>query len=706
VVTCSLYSALTFPTNASADEDTQTQTENPIVPDLDGQTWATSGVIDDTIPAPTQTHADQSNPYSNGYKLKIDPNNLDENALQPLAGASDPSFDMRAAAPDQLTAVKHQQQTGTCWAHAAIASEETSILRNKANGSLTGVNLSNSTPLSRMQLIRAVFSADVVGTTPDGASACQRGGNYSMVISALSKWYGPALESDYPWADSSVDGDANCPTNTPPNTFPVDNAQKTTSLAHLKTSNVYLGYKELTSAGGTDNQALAQQNLIKQSIYKNGSLAVIYNADATEKPESPYWDNTHFAQFRGTVPNGNDGDNAPNHGVAVIGWDDNFAIANFNALNPPPSPGAWLIRNSWGTGTNNGYFWLSYYDGSIMQFTSFEFAPTNNYDVQQSYDNNVGLNWVSNGTQKVYGSNIFTVPQNGGKISTLNAVSAYLMPDYLTGVGGGSASISVYKNVPAGGAPTSGQLAWSTNYTGQGGYITLDIPSAIDLAPGTRYAVVVKADELPQEAEITFVHGISLSINSGESYYSPNGSSWADVKTLNSSLYNFNIRGFLKNTTRTPSCATLNLSLGTYPNCGNPVTLYRAAKLNGAGYFYTMNYAEYLTVSQFGMRPEGAGYQVSPVALPGLVPVYRAAHLTNGGYFYTMSLPEFNTTPSYGYRKEGVAFYVSPSAVSGSTAVYRGAKLQGGYFYTMSVPEYNTIQNFGMRKEGLAWYAW
>jgi hypothetical protein len=134
--------------------------------------------------------------------------------------------------------------------------------------------------------------------------------------------------------------------------------------------------------------------------------------------------------------------------------------------------------------------------------------------------------------------------------------------------------------------------------------------------------------------------------------------------------------------------------------------LYRAAKLNGAGYFYTANYSEYLTVQYNGMRPEGIAYYVSLNPQPGFQPVYRAAHLSNGGYFYTMNLAEYNTTPSYGYRKEGVAFYASPSPASGTRPVYRAAKFIGGYFYTQNVPEYNTVPNFGMRKEGLAWYAY
>lgn len=56
-----------------------------------------------------------------------------------------------------------------------------------------------------------------------------------------------------------------------------------------------------------------------------------------------------------------------NHGVAVVGWDDNFAVSNF--VTAPAKPGAFLVKNSWGAdeafsyrldGQPTGYYWISY----------------------------------------------------------------------------------------------------------------------------------------------------------------------------------------------------------------------------------------------------------------------------------------------------------------------------------------------------------
>ena len=98
----------------------------------------------------------------------------------------------------------------------------------------------------------------------------------------------------------------------------------------------------------------------------------------------------------------------PNHAVTIIGWDDNYPRENFNKDHMPPENGAFLVKNSWGSGeeefpnkgygnwgilvptkyvegnivTNDkgepvmvgsGYFWLSYYDKTICVPETFVF---------------------------------------------------------------------------------------------------------------------------------------------------------------------------------------------------------------------------------------------------------------------------------------------------------------------------------------------
>lgn len=51
------------------------------------------------------------------------------------------------------------------------------------------------------------------------------------------------------------------------------------------------------------------------------------------------------------------------HAMCIVGWDDDFALSNFDCTYRPnpTTPGAILIKNSWGTKyEDGGYYWISY----------------------------------------------------------------------------------------------------------------------------------------------------------------------------------------------------------------------------------------------------------------------------------------------------------------------------------------------------------
>lgn len=58
--------------------------------------------------------------------------------------------------------------------------------------------------------------------------------------------------------------------------------------------------------------------------------------------------------------------NTTNHGLSVVGWDDNYPATGFGVT--APGNGAWLVKNSYGSGDTrlgSGYMWVSYFDGSM-----------------------------------------------------------------------------------------------------------------------------------------------------------------------------------------------------------------------------------------------------------------------------------------------------------------------------------------------------
>lgn len=78
-----------------------------------------------------------------------------------------------------------------------------------------------------------------------------------------------------------------------------------------------------------------------------------------------------------------------NHDVVIVGWDDAFAASNFASA--PAGPGAFIVRNSWGTGFGQaGYFHVSYYDTTLarggynMAFAAA--VPADDYNRVYQYD--------------------------------------------------------------------------------------------------------------------------------------------------------------------------------------------------------------------------------------------------------------------------------------------------------------------------------
>ncbi len=88
---------------------------------------------------------------------------------------------------------------------------------------------------------------------------------------------------------------------------------------------------------------------------------------------SPQYNASSYAYYDPTVTQ-------VDHGVAIVGWNDNYAASNF--IDKPSGNGAWIVKNSWGTGWGDGgYFYVSYYDANIGQYNAaFTSQPTSNYN--------------------------------------------------------------------------------------------------------------------------------------------------------------------------------------------------------------------------------------------------------------------------------------------------------------------------------------
>ncbi len=235
-------------------------------------------------------------------------------------------YDLREQ--NRLTPVKNQNPWGTCWAHASLASMES-----------TFKTLHSDSVLDLSEMFVAYF---VYGDTRPGKSfslnyenqnILDQGGNSDKVI-ALTSRLGCVRESILPYPSRQY-------TYTDPDKFPEEYPTLPVRLKDSYSIGDLIGDKIM--------------NVVKDLVIKYGALSISYyhnNDNASTHLVDGEYITTYFT---------NDDDYLGNHAVNIVGWDDNFSRMNFPVSMRPTKDGAWLVRNSWGTDWgDDGYFWMSY----------------------------------------------------------------------------------------------------------------------------------------------------------------------------------------------------------------------------------------------------------------------------------------------------------------------------------------------------------
>jgi C1A family cysteine protease len=390
------------------------------------------------------------------------------------------SYDLRALG--RVTPVRNQGGCGSCWAFATYGSEESILLP------------AETADFSELDLIR---------NSGYSLGECA-GGNIFMSMGYLGRWSGPINETDapYPYADAP-NGISGGPT----------------IRKHVQNA-IFLPPR----TSSTDN------TIIKEAVMNYGGVYVTtqwsYSAENSNY-HSYYNDGTY------SIDGG--------HAICIVGWKDDFPASQFNK--PAPGNGAFIVKNSWGTGWGeSGYFYASYYDAYFGK-EDFSAAilsePTDNYGTLYQYD---PLGWVQSwgyGGTTAWGANIFAAASNG----KLSAASFY------AGSGNFSYELSIYTGVTAG-APRTGTLQSSTSGTKDyAGYYTINLPNAVPVSEGDKFSVVVKfvtpgyVYPVPTE-DYSSGYSDGATSSPGQSFMSPDGTTWDDVSADTTYRTNICIKAF------------------------------------------------------------------------------------------------------------------------------------------------------------------
>lgn len=295
------------------------------------------------------------------------------------------------------------------------------------------------------------------------------GGNIDMSTAYLSRGSGPIAESDDPY--SAVDG--SCNSGFTPVAYITDARFVPNDMATLKQALIDYG-------------ALYSNMYYDDAYYTSASKTYYYN-----------------------------GSSGTNHGVTLVGWDDNKVTAG--------GTGAWIIKNSWGSAWGeSGYFYISYNDTKVNSTVGF-FPVRIDYDPQTEvyfYDDFGDIARFGYGSNSAYACVKYTATAD----QLINKIGTYAEASNAV------IGMEVYDNFN--GSTFSGLLGTISNQNCSfPGYYTFDLPTPINISSGNDFFIKVYYEtpgyNFPIPVEYAVAGYCSAAVvETGKCWSSSSGAGW------------------------------------------------------------------------------------------------------------------------------------------------------------------------------------